>query len=365
MTLGLDEAARQAGCRLTVALAIDSDANALGIYKANVPTALTQVSSVESIFTGAVGTPATDAEARLSESIEPLDVLMGGPPCQGHSDLNNHTRRDDPKNALYLLMARAAAVLLPRVVVIENVATVRLDKAGVVRATSEALASSGYTVAGDVLDLGRLGVPQRRRRFLLIASRLATISPAQVLLTLRNAMPDHEYRTVGWAIRDLLRAGSDSTYDSASRTSKKNVKRIARLFDKQLYDLPNKYRPECHRDGEHSYVSMYGRLDWGEPAQTITTGYGSMGQGRYVHPQRRRTLTPHEAARLQTFPDWFDFGADTSRGVLAKVIGNAVPPLLMLSVGRILIPALRAARGTQVRETQVRKHEKETASVLA
>ena len=365
MTLGLEEAARQEGCHLKVALAVDSDADALGIYKANVPTARTQVSSAESIFAGAVGTPATDAEARLSESIGPLDVLMGGPPCQGHSDLNNHTRRDDPKNGLYLLMARAAAVLLPRVVVIENVATVRLDKAGVMRATSEALASSGYTVAGDVLDLGRLGVPQRRRRFVLIASRLATISPAQLLITLRNAMPDHEYRTVGWAIRDLLGASSDSTYDSSSRASKKNVKRIARLFDTKLYDLPNKYRPECHRDGEHSYVSMYGRLKWGEPAQTITTGFGSMGQGRYVHPQRRRTLTPHEAARLQTFPDWFDFGADTSRGVLAKVIGNAVPPLLMLSVGRILIPALRAARGAQVRETQVRKREKETASVLA
>jgi DNA (cytosine-5)-methyltransferase 1 len=68
-----------------------------------------------------------------------------------------------------------------------------------------------------------------------------------------------------------------------------------------------------------------------------------MGQGRYVHPQRRRTITPHEAARLQTFPDWFDFGEKTPRGVLAKAIGNAVPPLLMVQLGRRIVGALELA----------------------
>jgi DNA mismatch endonuclease (patch repair protein) len=67
-----------------------------------------------------------------------------------------------------------------------------------------------------------------------------------------------------------------------------------------------------------------------------------MGQGRYVHPSRRRTITPHEAARLQTFPDWFDFGKNTRRGVLAKVIGNAVPPLLMIRLGELIVPAIIA-----------------------
>jgi DNA (cytosine-5)-methyltransferase 1 len=69
---------------------------------------------------------------------------------------------------------------------------------------------------------------------------------------------------------------------------------------------------------------MYGRLDWKAPAQTITSGYGSMGQGRYVHPDAERTLTPHEAARIQFFPDWFDFG-DRDRTAWATLIGNAVP----------------------------------------
>ena len=137
-------------------------------------------------------------------------------------------------------------------------------------------------------------------------------------------------------------------YDTASATSEKNAERIDFLFDNGLYDLPNRHRPACHRNGGHSYVSMYGRLRWTRPAQTITTGFGSMGQGRYVHPQRRRTLTPHEAARLQTFPDWFQFGDETPRGVLATVIGNAVPPLLTVELGRIVIPALRAAEELQV-----------------
>ena len=118
---------------------------------------------------------------------------------------------------------------------------------------------------------------------------------------------------------------------------------MAYLFDKRLYDLPNSRRPDCHRDGDHSYVSMYGRLHWHKPAQTITTGFGSMGQGRYVHPARRRTITPHEAARLQTFPDWFDFGDQTSPTELAKMIGNAVPPLLMLALGNEIVLGLTAA----------------------
>jgi DNA (cytosine-5)-methyltransferase 1 len=73
---------------------------------------------------------------------------------------------------------------------------------------------------------------------------------------------------------------------------------------------------------------MYGRLDFARPAQTITTGFGSPGQGRYLHPSELRTLTPHEAARIQFFPDWFDFSPLEHRNALSRAIGNAVPPKL-------------------------------------
>ena len=73
---------------------------------------------------------------------------------------------------------------------------------------------------------------------------------------------------------------------------------------------------------------MYGRLSWDSPSQTITSGYGSIGQGRFMHPEQARALTPHEAARLQGFPDYFRFDNVERRSDLATIIGNAVPPAL-------------------------------------
>jgi DNA (cytosine-5)-methyltransferase 1 len=89
--------------------------------------------------------------------------------------------------------------------------------------------------------------------------------------------------------------------------------------------VPYERRPDCHRNGGHTYKSVYGRLHWDRPAQTITTGFSSVGQGRFVHPRRPRTITPHEAARLQFIPDFFRFGS-AARGELTTMIGNAVPP---------------------------------------
>src|SRR5205823_1865475 len=159
---GLQEAARRARRSLEIPLAVDFDEGALDVYKANLSTATTRVADVNEVFDGSIGSRPTKVERRVRNAVGQIDVLFGGPPCQGHSDLNNHTRRSDPKNALYLLMARAAEVLNPKVVVVENVATVQLDEAGVVKATSEALTRAGYQVAGRVVDLRRVGIPQRR-----------------------------------------------------------------------------------------------------------------------------------------------------------------------------------------------------------
>ena len=112
---------------------------------------------------------------------------------------------------------------------------------------------------------------------------------------------------------------------------------MAWLFEHGEHNLPNPERPTCHRT-EHSYRSMYGRLWWDEPAQTITSGFGSMGQGRYVHPLRQRTLTPHEAARLQFLPDFMAFDlVKTTRSALATMIGNAAPPMLTIAIVHALV----------------------------
>ena len=347
MSLGLTEGARRAGRRLVVALAADLDARALKVLRANLAGARIREQDVAELFPGRPGGALTETEKKLRKTVGRIDVLVGGPPCQGHSDLNNHTRRSDPKNALYLRMARAAEVLEPKVVVIENVVAVQWDSDGIVGKTRAALERTGYAVHGKVVDLLRVGVPQRRRRYLLLASKIPGFDPKAVLADLEGVMTGHPDRTVGWAMADLRGRHLKSAYDSASRATEKNSSRIKYLFDHEIFDLPDSQRPKCHQNGGHSYVSVYGRLRLDLPAQTITTGFGSMGQGRYVHPSQHRTITPHEAARLQTFPDWFRFGKDVRRTALASMIGNAVPPLLMVVLGTLIVPWIDAASAGQ------------------
>jgi DNA (cytosine-5)-methyltransferase 1 len=340
MAVGLQEAARRVERPLDIRLAVDVDENILAVYAANLPVSETRVADVSTLFDRRTGEAASEAELKVRESVGEIEFLLGGPPCQGHSDLNNHTRRRDPTNLLYVKMARAAEILTPGIVIIENVAPVQLDHAGVVKTTADFLTGLGYRVSGRVIDLSRLGVPQTRRRFLLLASMISRIDPDVILEALSCGMRGHPPRTVRWAIADLLDRELDSPYETASAVSETNMRRMSFLFRNKAYDLPNRLRPKCHRNGGHSYVSVYGRLRWDRPAQTITTGFGSMGQGRYVHPARPRTITPHEAARLQTFPDWFGFGKERRRSVLAKAIGNAVPPILMVTLGGAIIAGL-------------------------
>ncbi|HXF51322.1 MAG TPA: DNA cytosine methyltransferase [Dehalococcoidia bacterium] len=129
--------------------------------------------------------------------------------------------------------------------------------------------------------------------------------------------------------------------DTPSRLSEENRARIAYLFDNGAFDLPNEVRPACHRNG-HTYPSVYGRLRWNEPAGTITTGFVSPGRGRFIHPSEPRTLTPHEAARLQTFPDFFRFvlsdNNPPTRAQVTKWIGGAVPPLLGYAAAMTILP---------------------------
>ena len=138
----------------------------------------------------------------------------------------------------------------------------------------------------------------------------------------------------------------ETTFDTPANHKIQNRERIAWLFgenwskdevikfnksgdsDKpEAWELPNHRRPPCHQE-KNTYPAVYGRMYAELPAPTITTGFGSTGQGRFVHPHRKRSLTPHEAARVQTFPDFFDFSSENGRVSLQTLIGNAVPPFL-------------------------------------
>lgn len=328
ITLGLAQACRSADRAIQIALAVDFEPLATRVYRENFPFAeRVETAPVETFFDGELGEDATFVEQRTRASVAGVDVLVGGPPCQGHSNLNNHTRRTDEKNALYLRVARAAEILRPRLVMIENVPSVLRDRhngVGVVERAVEHLQRIGYRTDHRVVALARLGVAQTRQRHLLLATAEGEPAPADLFDAVEASALRHDLR---WAIGDLTDTASASMLDLVPQAAPTNIQRMQYLLDNDLYDLPNDLRPACQQ-GSHSYKSMYGRLRWDQPAQTITSGYGSIGQGRYMHPDRTRALTAHEAARIQGFPDYFDFSACPTRSALATMIGNAVPPQL-------------------------------------
>ena len=326
LTLGVMEGARRSGVSASIALAVDKESAALDVLRRTVGEPHERFRQADLKLLRSVGDALTPAERTLFGSARPA-LLTAGPPCQGHSALNNHTRHDDPRNDLYVSVARAAQLLEPEVVVIENVRGVGSDRRGNVDRCAELLEGLGYSVSGRRLNLVELGAPQRRVRHVLVAAAKDAF---------KWVLPVHEARTLRWAIGDLLDVEGTTPFDTASRVHPDNAKRIDWLFESDEDDLPNHLRPKCHH-GDHTYRSMYGRLSWDAPAQTVTSGFGSMGQGRYVHPERRRTLTPHEAARLQFLPDFARLDGVTKRGALATLIGNAAPPVLTIALTRALI----------------------------
>ncbi len=321
LSLGLTVAARKAGLAIEFALAVEQHEAAAQVYVDNFAPKQIEKCDIASIFAGTLGALPTSRERELAARLQHIDILLAGPPCQGFSDLNNYTRRRDDRNDLYLRAIRCIEITLPDSALIENVPFVTKDRLGVVQISEKHLKDMGYFVDSGVVDLSTIGAPQKRLRHVLIASKLKGITVDAITQFGRV----ERSRTVRWAIENLEeRYDAASIFDSSSEASRRNLARMRYLLRQEVYDLPNDLRPFCHH-GEHSYRAMYGRLKYDQPSPTITQGFGSMGQGRYVHPNFPRTLTPHETARLQMFPDSFDFSSAKSRGHLAMLIGNAAP----------------------------------------
>lgn len=340
LALGVKTAIEALGNKANFAAVIDTDAVALDIHRANLGSRRCISASVATLVDYHVLGLGDDAsfgyepevvDPALSD-IGPVDMFIAGPPCQGHSNLNNHTRRQDPRNDLYVAAAALGVALNAETIIIENVPTVLNSHSNVVATAVGLLQSAGYGVSMSVLKADELGSAQRRNRHFLLAVRNCEI-PADYLAGAARELAS-EPLPVSWAIADLVDVAPDRLLDTAPTLSAVNKDRIDYLFDHDLHDLPDAQRPECHKNGT-TYTAVYGRVHWDKPAQTITTGFGTPGQGRYIHPTRRRVITPHEAARIQGFPDWFDFappGTDVKRKNLAKWIGDAVHPILGYAV---------------------------------
>lgn len=192
----------------------------------------------------------------------------------------------------------------------------------------------------SVLKADELGAAQRRSRFFIVAVRGA--KPGSLSLDAAANALALPANSLSWAISDLLDSDATDLMNSSPSLTKVNQDRLNYLFDNNVNDLPDAQRPDCHKNGT-TYTAVYGRMFWNKPTQTITTGIGTPGQGRYIHPLRRRLITPHEAARIQGYPDWFNFvppSVPAKRKNLAKWIGDAVHPILGYAVGLAAMEAM-------------------------
>jgi len=327
MTLGVKEALRNKNFSLDIKLAVDSNLPAIEVYRNNfaVGNDIATDKDINDIVSTNIGQPLNATEKALKKKIKELDILVAGPPCQGHSNLNNHTRRNDPRNDLYLNAVRMIEILRPRIAIIENVSTVIHDKENIVGRAQEAMKSLGYNIYSQIINASKYGLAQSRKRHFHIAILNSPIDLDLESFKTQRLVPISDY--IGDILNENIK--KKGIFYSPSVTKKINKERIDFLFDNKLFDLPDDQRPDCHKNKSHSYKSCYGRLNWDKPAQTITSGFGSMGQGRYIHPLQRRVITPHEAARIQGFPDFFSFESVELRGDLHTMIANAVPPRIL------------------------------------
>jgi DNA (cytosine-5)-methyltransferase 1 len=253
------------------------DHHAIGVYKNNHKPLAYINENVDSLVDFHVLSSGTGSKfayhpeitnAQLQEFVGSTDVFLAGPPCEGHSNLNNKTRRDDPRNRLYLSAVAMGVALQAKAIVIENVPDVTAAKGNVVEAAINLLSSSGYTsLSSEVLATHNLGGAQTRRRFFLVATISSECIP---LSTVRSALQT-EPLPVSWAISDLLERGKgDGLFDVSPVLSPENQRRIEWLFANDKYNLADTERPDCHKNG-HTYPSVCGRLGWENPSQTITT----------------------------------------------------------------------------------------------
>lgn len=308
-----------------------------------------------------------------------LDVLVGGPPCEGFSQNRRHEIVDeagerlfvrnpldskDPRNDLVRYYLDFALLMRPRVVLIENVPQiVTSHKGATVEEIRRTLSKVGYDVSWRVLNASYYGVPQARRRAFVVATR-HDVAPFVWPKETNSRRPEPEkspivtVRDAIWGLpaaadRELGRqhvrhyGESVSEYEDVMRsdvaTPMNHVIRVpgdkvlARLRAMRpgmiAAELPSQLKTKS------AYYNSYGRLSWAAPAKTITKSCNYLGSGCFGHPVEDRGITMREAARLQSFDDDFDF-ISKSEPHVAKMIGSAVPPMLASALATSVSAAL-------------------------
>ena len=317
-------------------VALDFDEHAANTFKKNMPYAEVVVGDI--------------TEAKIKERVVALsqkagvNMIVGGPPCQGYSMKGKKLGLQDPRNFLFREYLDLVQRLQPDVFVIENVKGLLLSANGWFKdQIVSTIENLGYTVRFGILNAENFGVPQSRERAIFICSKHGAIELPEATVkskvTVRDAIEDlaylesnegdfqQEYITEPKSdYQIMMRAGSKKLYNHKASNHKQiaidKLKMIPPEHGKEL--LPE----ELH--GKQKFKTTWGRLKWDEVSPTIDTRFDASSNGTNNHPFLHRAITPREAARLQSFDDNFIFYG--SKVHVRKQVGNAVPPLLAKAI---------------------------------
>ena len=306
-----------------IALGIDHDAQAAATYQRNFPTARFIQQDITTLSVESV-----------SEAIPTGPLLFAGcAPCQPFSRQNHHKHHSDRRVSLLSEFERFVLAIRPQYVVVENVPGLqKVGSDGPFPEFQAKLGVAGYSISAAVLRAGDFGVPQERKRLVLVAS--LTHRP-HLPAPSRETQPT--VRNVIGHLRPLIAGGQDPLDPDhrAMRLSQLNLDRIRMTGEGgSREEWPRELLADCHLNHK-GHVDTYGRMAWDRPASGLTTRCLSYSNGRFGHPDQDRAISAREAALLQTFPEDFRFyGSLLSKGVQ---IGNAVPPSMARHIGLALL----------------------------
>ena len=314
------------------AIALDFNEQALQTFKHNMP-------DTEIVHGDITDSAVKERIISLSKE-KKVNMIIGGPPCQGFSLKGKKLGLNDPRNFLFLEYLNIVSEINPQVFIIENVKALLSTSAGwfkdqIVQRVEE----MGYTVRYGVLNSADYGVPQLRQRAIFICSKGIPIElpkpTAKKVTTVRDAIFDLAYLNSGeGAFEQEYTTQPSSDYQIKMRKGAKKLynhkaSNHAEIAIKKLSLIP----PECGKEylpedmiGKQQFSGTWGRLKWDEPSPTIDTRFDASSNGTNNHPFLNRAITPREAARLQSFDDRFVFIGP--KLYIRQQIGNAVPPLM-------------------------------------
>lgn len=264
-----------------------------------------------------------------------LDLLAGCPPCQGFSRLRTKNQKniiEDDRNDLIMNFLHFTEVMMPKTVMLENVPALGRDN----RFTNlrDRLKELGYKSIVQVLDAADYQVPQRRKRLIMLASRVhepQVAIPSETRITVRQAL-------AGVGAPSRSRDKLHAIPERRSEEVRELIAKIPKNGGSRL-DLGEASQLQCHKKIQ-GFHDVYGRMAWDDVAPTITSGCHNPSKGRFLHPSYNRTITLREAALLQGFPMSYCFDVSHGKESIALMIGNALPPPFIKAHAKMLLEGI-------------------------